>query len=183
MHVAIENSSSVTFRSLSGVPAPDGFVFREAPKVFQVGDYPDKKFDFSAEDARRAVAGFQPVEIDLEHQSTVFDGKLGKLVDVSLESDGVTLSGIVQIPTWLDDVLKGEPIPVSLEFDRKTKQIVRMALTVEPRVRDAAIAAFNRGASSPIKESTMSKLKDLRDKVLALFSGFEAGEGGQCHHA
>lgn len=178
MLLRIATSSSVTFRSLSGANAPDGFVFREAPKVFEVGNYPDKNFEFSKDDAARAVALFKPVQIDLEHQATVLDGKLGKLVSVSLNPDGVTLSGVVEIPEWLDDTLKGQPIPVSLEFDRQTKQIVKMALTVDPRVRDAAIAAFNRGATTPTKESvTMSKLKDLRDGFMALFSKFEAGEG------
>lgn len=178
MLLRIATPSSVTFGSLSGANAPDGFVFREAPKVFEVGNYPDKNFEFTKDDAARAVAAFRPVQIDLEHQSTVLDGKLGKLVQVSLNPDGVTLSGVVEIPNWLDENLKGQPIPVSLEFDRETKQIVKMALTVDPRVRDAAIAAFNRGASSPKKESvTMSKLKELRDGIAALFSKHLAGEG------
>lgn len=55
---------------------------RRVGKIFECGDYPDKAFSLTEEEATAAAAAFTPVPLDLEHLPTVLDGKLGRLVSV-----------------------------------------------------------------------------------------------------
>lgn len=141
----------------------DGVVVRRG-KVFEAGDFPDKNVAFDEGDLDRAVETFSPVENDLEHASTILDGKLGRLARVWKK--GGELFGEVEIPSWLDKAIGDEAIKVSLAFDR-SKKIVGNALVLRPRIADAAImSAFSSSNSSTLskgeepKENKPMKLKD-----------------------
>lgn len=120
-------------------------------KIFQAGDYPDKKFKLTAEELPTTVSKFaSPVPLDLTHKKTVarLDAKLGSLTQIAAGKNG-QLYGRVEIPEWLDNLVgkddEGNPIPfgVSCAFG-KDKSIVKLAITDTPRVQDAAVfAAFS----------------------------------------
>jgi hypothetical protein len=130
-------------------------------KLFEAGEYPDKKIAFDEDDLERAVQSFQPVANDLEHEETILDGRLGWLRRVWRQ--GRELFGEVSIPKWLDEIVGGRPIGVSLAFDRE-KRIVGNALVLQPRIRDAAIIR----AFSAKQPETAGKMT-LRDAIKRLF--------------
>lgn len=116
-----------------------GYVIRPA-KIFEAGEYPDKDFSLSEEEMVAAVADFEPVPLDLEHMSTVLDGKLGSVQRIY--ASGTSLMGDVCIPQWLDSTLDKRGL--SATWDRASKRLVRAALVRTPRVTDAALmAAFS----------------------------------------
>ena len=108
--------------------------------VFEAGDYPDKGVSFSPAELTAAASAFAPVENDLEHKNTIFDGKLGGLSDVRAADGGARLVGKLRIPKWLHTVNSGEPLKVSLAWDAD-KRIVGNALTLNPRIKSAEVAA------------------------------------------
>lgn len=121
-------------------------VLREG-KLFEIGDYPDKGFAMDEADADAAIMNFQPVDNDLEHTPTMLSGKLGQLREVWRK--GKEVFGKVAIPKWLHDMQGGDPIKVSLAFDR-SKRIIGNALVLNPRVGDAQlVAAFSAAHNSP----------------------------------
>lgn len=147
----------------------DGTVIRRG-KIFEAGDYPDKNVAFDEGDLDHAVNTFQPVENDLEHASTILDGKLGRLARVWKR--GQELYGEVEIPSWLDKVIGDEAIKVSLAFDR-SKKIVGNALVLRPRIADAAImSAFSSSNPSVISKGDKPeeyKPMKLKDAIKHLF--------------
>lgn len=139
----------------------DGTVVRRG-KVFEAGDFPDKDVTFDESDLDVAVAEFAPVENDLEHASTILDGHLGRLARIWRK--GKELFGEVELPAWLDKTIGGEPIKVSLAFDR-SKKIVGNALVLRPRIADAAImSAFS--SSQPSLNSKGQKPEEQKPMKL-----------------
>lgn len=157
--------------------AVDGFV-EKVGKVFEAGEWPDKGFAVSEDDLDRAVAEFAPVPNDLEHRPTLLSGKLGELSEVW--RDGRDLMGKVRIPAWLAKVSGDGPVQVSLAWDR-AKRIVGNALTINPRISDAAVfAAFSETeATSDEQEPTIVAPEtprkgiamELIDRIKSLFTG------------
>lgn len=147
----------------------DGSVVRRG-KIFEVGDFPDKNVAFDDGDLDHAVNTFQPVENDLEHASTILDGKLGRLSRVWKR--GQELFGEVELPAWLDKAIGDEAIKVSLAFDR-AKRIVGNALVLRPRIADAAImSAFSSSHPSVISKGDKPeehKPMKLKDAIKHLF--------------
>jgi hypothetical protein len=130
-------------------------VERLAPVLFRCGNYPDKDFSLTPEEAMAAVADFKsPIDLDLEHKPTVFNGQLGQLTEVSQNpQDPWLLSGKAALPQWLDNLLPDEAKKLSLAFDRRTKKIIGCSLVRTPRVSDAALmAAF--AAANPLPLAT-----------------------------
>ncbi len=121
-------------------PTEDGWVYRTG-KIFEAGQYKDKKFEISPEELCEAIADFRPVDLDLEHMPTILDGKLGKLEAVALGADGWSLIGTVKLPKWLDEQLGDADRKVSATWDRVTKRLNKLALVRNPRVKDAAVMA------------------------------------------
>ena len=137
-------------------------------KVFQTGEYPDKDFALSDDEAMQAVAAFTPVSNDYEHHDGFLDGKLGTLKRVWKQ--GADLYAEMEIPKAIRD-LAGTTLQASLTWARDTKKILGCALTSTPRITDATLtAAFT--AHSPQKEFPMS----LYDKIKTLFTGKEPTE-------
>lgn len=118
----------------------DGWVYRTG-KIFEAGQYKDKKFEISPEELCEAIADFKPVDLDLEHMPTILDGKLGRLEAVALGADGWSLIGTVKLPKWLDEQLGDADRKVSATWDRATKRLNKLALVRNPRVKDAAVMA------------------------------------------
>lgn len=149
---------------------PDGDTVVRRGKLFEVGDYPDKSFSLTEEEADQALADFRPVPNDLEHRNTVLDGHLGVLEAV--ERRGAELFGSVRIPKWLDAVIGDKPVKASLAWDRNSKRIVGNALVLNPRIEDAALmAAFSARLDDSVQGSQPMKLKD---RIKALFGAVEA---------
>ena len=113
--------------------------------IFRAGQYPDKDFSLTPKELKRVVKDFSdPVQLDSEHERSIFDGKLGQLVSIEANDDGTELHGLVAVPKWLDPILMQAGGKVSAAFDRATKKLVGLALTINPRVSDAALmAAFS----------------------------------------
>lgn len=166
--------AAVTVFALEPGTRPDDsdFVVRHG-KVFEAGEYPDKEITVTEADLTKMAEDFKPVNNSLEHTPTVLDGKLGRLHNVRVV--GRELLGSMLIPQWLDDAIgRDKPLPVSLELDRETKNIVGNALVLHPRVADAQlIAAFNAaktgtgGMDMPIPETQ----KSFWEKLISRFSG------------
>lgn len=112
------------------------------PVLFRCGDYPDKKFSLTLDEAKVALKDFQPLNLDLEHKPSVFDGKLGKLATIKLDEANKTFSGEVVIPKWAHEVLPKDKRGLSLSFDPKTKRIRGCSLVVNPRINDAGMQAM-----------------------------------------
>lgn len=153
-------------------------VYRKG-KLFEVGVYkipelPTGQFSMSAEELKRAVDTFVPVDIDLDHHKTVLDGKLGRITTVELSEDGRVLFGTHERPRWLDEVLGAEPCPVSCTWDTETKSLHRVALTNTPRITDAALfsayAAFSGVTIDPTSQKQEKKKMSIFDQLKALFS-------------
>lgn len=148
-------------------PAEDGWVYRTG-KIFEAGQYKDKDFEISPEELCEAIVDFKPVDLELEHMSTVLDGKLGKLEDVALGVDGWSLVGTVKLPKWLDDQLGDTERKVSATWDKMTKKLTKLALVLNPRVKDAAVmAAFTAHEFSDSVEDATEE--DLISSLTALF--------------
>jgi hypothetical protein len=112
-------------------------------KIGEVGDWPDKGFSLTAEEAAAAVAAFAPVKNKGAHVPTIFDGAMGYLAGVSMAEDGTTIIGEVAIPKWLADFndaeMGGAPFQASLEWHKPTKTIVGNTLIPNPRIADSAL--------------------------------------------
>lgn len=133
--------------SPSPLAALGDLVLRDAPVIFKCGDYPDKDFSLTPNEAKTIVlADFnsrrEPVHLRPSHTKNPLDGKIGRIASLGVKDDGV-LFGKVAIPRWLDEAFKGQPIPLSAGFDRATKKLTHVALVDSPRVDGARIdAAF-----------------------------------------
>jgi hypothetical protein len=128
----------------SGDDFPAGHV-RYAGKIFEVGDYPDKKFSMTEDELASAASDFSsPVHADLEHTPTILDKQLGRLNRVWTSKDRRELYGEMTVPRWLDNMAAKSGRKLSAAFDRKTKRIVGISWVLNPRVSDAALrAAFS----------------------------------------
>jgi hypothetical protein len=115
---------------------------RRAGKIFECGEYTDKAFSLTEEEADAAIASFTPVPADYEHVSGPLDGQLGVLVAVRRE--GRELYGEAEVPAWLDRLLPAGKRKISLAWDRATKRINGWGWVTNPRISDAALmAAFS----------------------------------------
>lgn len=138
-----QEQSAVAEFALDGTAAsaPDSdYVIYPNSKLFEAGDYPDRKFSLTPAELVLATAMFdEPVPVNLEHKPTPFlDGNLGEVRSVRPSDDGKTLYGTVAIPKWLDKIV-GPTKKVSCEWDRDTKKLQRLSLTHTPRVEGAAL--------------------------------------------
>jgi hypothetical protein len=144
---------------------------RRAGKIFECGDYPDKDFSLTEEEAAAAAAAFTPVPLDLEHLPTVLDNKLGRLV--SVEARGKELYGTVEMPDWLDSLLDDDSRRVSATWDRATKTLRGLALVRTPRITDAALySAFSEFAGRRHSAQDLADLQTIHDLV--------TGQGAVC---
>lgn len=154
----------------------EGYVIRRG-KIFEAGDYPDKKFTITPEEMAEAINDFEPCDVDSEHRPSIFDGKLGELIHVEVGDQPADLQGWLKIPKWLDDVVGDTELKVSTTWSRETpKRIQKLALTVDPRVPDATmLSAFSASTGEPetrpLPDGKETKRMSLMDKIKASLSG------------
>src|SRR6185437_2092659 len=145
-------------------------VIRRGP-IFRSGEYPDKNFSLNQDELKEAVNRFKdPIPLDSEHGHSIFDGKLGHLIKVEAFEDGDQIMGVVAVPKWLDPILMGAGGKVSAAFDRATKKLVGLALTINPRVSDAALmAAFSvdQAMKGEINKDELVSMADKADEKSA----------------
>jgi hypothetical protein len=154
--------------SAAGVPRGE-FVVRSG-KLFQAGEYPDKQFNVTADELRRIVATFTPVQVNTSHLTDpVLDGALGQLEHVWLSEDGTELWGRVTLPVAFETLTKQTQHRVSLEFDRASKRISGIAIVKNPRIDDAAI--FERTAPMAENAKKPNLFQRFLDKVRTLPGG------------
>lgn len=154
--------------SLPAAFSTEGDRVRRQGKIFEVGTYPAQQFSLTEAEADAAIAGFQPVPLEVEHfatkgQPSIFDGKLGHLTRVWRQ--GKDLYGEVEVPAWADAPWGEWGRKVSTVWNRATKSLERCGLVINPAVGDAAMmAAFAAQQPTPhtLKERTMTWLEDLR---------------------
>lgn len=134
-------------------------------KLLHVGVFPEKDAEITSEDLTRMVSEFTPVDIDLEHKRTLFDGKLGKLAEVSYDAAKSVLFGRVELPEWLDKVLSDVDKKVSLELDRATKKIVRLTLTANPAIPDAILFSNTNTTSTSKSENSTMTAEEIKSAI------------------
>lgn len=163
------------------VDTEDGAYVLRTGKIFEAGQYPDKKFEITPEELCEAISDFKPVDVDLEHMPTILDGKLGKLEAVALGSDGWSLIGTVRLPKWLDSQLGSAERKVSATWDRVSKQLTKLALVRNPRVKDAALLSENAGIfaafvmnefGDTIKDTSKEELVETIKELMAKETDF-----------
>lgn len=127
-------------------------------KVFEIGNYPDKNYSVTEEEADEAIRNFKPVHNDSEHRRSVFDGSLkdGRRKLGTLERvwrDGKQILGELKIPTITAAVL-GDKVPVSVKWSPSgPKRIIKNALTWNPRIDGAMVAAFSKDDDDDLGQS------------------------------
>jgi hypothetical protein len=124
--------------------------------LFKLGDYPDKDFSLSEDEADAAVAAFQGAPMNSEHGQG--DGFLGKLVEGQLGQvkkiwlEGQQVMAQYSVPKWLAGLSKDKAVPLktSAEWDKNTKRLVGAAWTLKPYLKDnELIAAFSASGDVP----------------------------------
>ena len=148
----------------------DGSVIRQG-KFFEVGEYPDKQFALTEAEADAAVKQFRGGPINIEHVSSVLDGKLGQVT--RLWRAGRDVMAEYRIPAWLHQITEGAPIRISSEWDRATKLPLGAAMVLEPRIADAVMMAMERDGSA----GGTRYREETRMSLAAKLAAFLRGEG------
>lgn len=107
--------------------------------LFRPGDYGDKGVYTEAD--LEAMQGEVNVPIKMSHHPTLLDGRLGicERAFVGFDGEGKrVLMGQWREPKPLADLLRDTPRTLSVEIDRKSKQLAAVALEVNPHIQDAA---------------------------------------------
>lgn len=148
--------------SLEGAEAKGDTVIRTAPVFWRADSYEFQNappYEMTPEDNLLAVRTFAPVPLADTHGSSVFNGKLGHVVELVPSADFNELGLKAEIPQWLHQLFKDEPLKVSATWDRGRKQLSNVALVPNPRITDAALfAAF---AKEEVKEEMAKEKKRM----------------------
>lgn len=112
-------------------------------KLFEPGEYPDKKFSMTLDEMKASAARFKSAKLNDDHNpQSFFTDKLGEVIAVEVKEN--ELHGTAAFPLWMKEAAGDEPIKLSCEWDRQTKDLAAVAVTMNPRVHDAALfAAFS----------------------------------------
>ncbi len=159
----------------------DGFVVHKG-KVFECGDYPDKKFALTEDEADAALG--DSGANNLEHVKSVLDGKLG--ATRLTHRVGKDVFGEVRIPKWLKKEVGPAPVKVSAEWSPATKRFLGLALCLKPRITDAqVVAAFTEAtgeapadpaeSGGPRKEAPQMK-PTFTERLAAVLPAFLTGK-------
>lgn len=106
--------------------------------LFKAGSYPDKRLEMTIGDIDHVCQSFNPSDGAGNIEHTAFlSGRAARIRKVWREGD--LLRGEVAIPTALDDLLIDDERKLSCEFYRPTKTIAGIALTTDPRYKEAAL--------------------------------------------
>jgi hypothetical protein len=148
---------AVEFSAAPDGKEENGHVLREVPVIFRAGAYEFRDgppFEMTPEEVMAFATDFSPVEIDDNHRPrfdadgkplppSIFKGKLGRVTAVKPAADYTEFGGTVELPKWLHDLYRDQPLGLSARWDRATKKLIDVALTPTPRITDAVLfAAF-----------------------------------------
>lgn len=133
-------------------------------KYFECGtEFTDMKgvsFSVSEAEADALLPKFSGGKLNLEHTPTILSGKLGEVR--KLWRDGKDIMAEYVIPKWLHDVTAGEPIKISSEWNRKTKEPFGGAMVLKPAVQDAVMmAAFSQFEPAEFSRSMLQDHHDM----------------------
>jgi hypothetical protein len=153
------------------------FVIYEDSKLFEVGDFPDKKFSLSEAEMDAAIARYEPgtAKIDLEHIPTVLDGKLGEVL--SIRKEGTDLFGSVKVPKWFDDQLPAET-KVSCEWSRENKSLIGLGIVENPRIKSAALMSAFSEANA--EDSALFADDSYYKNPMQIFHDLAVKQGAEC---
>lgn len=122
------------------------FVRRKIPCLFKPGEYPEKKFSLTKDEAKQAAANFDsanPINFKLAHfKETILDGELGGIDKLAADEEGV-LSAEALVPAWFDDMFlqKKGKYDVSAEWNRANKRLTGCILSTGGHIEGAHITA------------------------------------------
>lgn len=149
---------------------------RYVGKVFELGSFEDKNFALNEAEADSAISAFSPVDVDSEHQSSVFDGKLGKVQ--KLWRKGTEIWGEYFAPKPLFDLV-GSEVTVSASWSYDPKRFIKMALVADPRISDAKLtAAFAMGGAGSRNEEIVMDAQFDQEETGFLKKMFQFFKGG-----
>lgn len=110
---------------------------REA-KLFEAGNYPDKKINITEEDLSLFEENFVPCPVKIEHTDTPFDGIIGTVS--SLFRKGKELFGRIDFSKEAWDLIeKAGAKYLSVSINPEEKFISEVSIVQHPRVADARI--------------------------------------------
>jgi len=142
-------------------------VYREGV-IFECGNYPDKEFSLTTDEADAYVAAYQPVEFHVEHDVPLPDKPLLE----SIKRVGNQIIGRAKLPVWLDKLVPTKG--VSCSWNRSTKQLREISFTSRPRIANAALFSGNQPAVDPAipnKEKPMAKpIKEWFEGLRKMFT-------------
>jgi hypothetical protein len=168
-------------------------VVREVPIIFRADKYEFRDgppFEMTPEEIMAFAADFAPVEIDDNHRPrfdpdgkplppSIFKGKLGRVTAVKPAADYTEFGGTVELPKWLHDLYKGQPLGLSARWDRATKKLIDVALTPTPRITDAVLfAAF--AESEEAQKGKERHVTPHGQKLLQFIHDHTATHGAVC---
>lgn len=159
------------------------FVLRSG-KVFECGEYADKKFSLTEAEADDAIAHFTPTDVCHEHGYSIFDGLLGKVNKIWRQ--GLDVMAEWQFPKELHNLFGGKPMKVSAEWDTFAigKRLTGCALVMEPRVRDAAMmTAFAMSSDDVQKMHILTAMQSAFKDKPGTYHGKQAIQEGHDHTA
>lgn len=131
-------------------------------KLFELGDYPDKNFSLSEEEADSVtVASAAGKRIEFEHMPTVLSGKTGSIEKAW--RDGTSIYGTLRFSKWVGEALAGETPKLSLSFNPVTKEVEEVSIVRNPRITDASLLAAFSGETEP-------KPEERKGGVMSIFA-------------
>jgi len=110
--------------------------------IFVAGDYPDKQVSVTEDDLDEVVKNFKPVDVDIEHSSTPFDGILGTLSKVYKKGKELWGTFSFEDVAWRL-IEKAGAKKCSVSYNPELKTLTGIGLVKNPRVKSAQI--FNEG--------------------------------------
>ena len=112
-------------------------IIRDA-KLFEAGNYPDRKLSVSEADLDKIIAGTVSCPIKVEHMDTPFDAALG--VVRSFYRKGKELWGKMHFSPVAWELVKASNAKrLSVHIARGLDRLLEVSLVVHPRVADAAV--------------------------------------------
>src|SRR5438270_250211 len=157
----VEKTPTVTFDNTGRYIDGEWAIYPNA-LLFEAGDYDDKGFSLSPEEMMLACEQFTPVGGCIEH-SDFLRGRACEVTSIRLDDqDSSLLRGEVRVPTWLDEQLSSAERRLSCEWDRSSKMLSGVALTVSPRIPEAALMSAYAAFARP-KRNTPTGQRHLQE--------------------
>jgi len=121
-----------------------GSVVERDAKLFEAGDYPDKKLTVTEDDLDTIIGNFAEIPVKIEHIDTPFDGALG--IVKAIWRKGKELFGrLVFSPEAWALAEKAGAKKLSVAISKDKTHLAEVSLTTSPRVASAAVFTFDAG--------------------------------------